>query len=441
MTFTRPPSTLEPMAVESLLLAMKDSNRRTVDLINGLDERDLIGPRKRILSPPLWVLGHVAWLYDNYLLQRSNSRPSNIPEMGEFFDDRQVRHPDLWGLDFPTRGFLLNFFERVTDAVPAALGRGPLASPESTFLCRMCIQREDMWGETLITQLQTLGLSPPKIIGNYKSQPTPLTTADINIPGGVHSLGAVPEDSFYLDNEKWGHGYEVEPFSISPAAVTNGEFIAFVEDKGYDREELWSKAGWSWRCHFQASMPIYWRLTADGWQQKRFDQWRPLNIYEPICHVNWFEADAWCRWAGRRLPWEGEWEIAASLSPHSRERICGPKKRYPWGDDLHEEPIANLDCIGAGPCAVSAFSAGDSAYGLRQMMGNVWEWTQSVLSDYPGFTPDAMEHWSKPFMDGAHPVLRGGSWVTRSRSVWNTFRHFCFLDRRDLFTGFRTCAL
>ena len=319
MTFTRPPSTLEPMSVDSLLLAMKDSNRRTVDLINGLDERDLIGPRKRSCHRHYGfsVMLHGCTIITCF--RRQIAVPSNIPEMGELFDDRQVMHRDLWALNLPKREFLLNFFERIADAVPAALGAGRLASPETTFLCRMCIQREDMWGETMITQLQTLGFSPPNFIGNYKPKPAPLTKADINIPGGVHSLGAVPEDSFYLDNEKWGHGYEVEPFSISPAAVTNEEFIAFVEDKGYDREELWSKAGWSWRCHFQASNPIYWRRTADGWQQKRFDQWRALNIYEPICHVNWFEADAWCRWAGRRLPWEGEWEIAASLSPHSRE--------------------------------------------------------------------------------------------------------------------------
>ena len=220
-----------------------------------------------------------------------------------------------------------------------------------------------------------------------------------------------------------GAWYEVEPFSISPAAVTNEEFIAFVEDKGYSREELWSKAGWSWRCHFQASNPIYWRRTADGWQQKRFDQWRALNIYEPICHVNWFEADAWCRWAGRRLPWEGEWEIAASLSPHSREKIRGPKMRYPWGDDPHEEHVANLDCIGAGPCAVSAFSAGDSAYGLRQMMGNVWEWTQSfclTIRDFPGCDGALVQ----TLMDSAHPVLRGGLGIAIR---WECLSAFCFL--------------
>jgi len=429
------------MPVDYLSGIAADAHARTLGLIADFDDDNLIGPRQRILSPPLWVAGHIAWLYDRYLLTRMEARPAGLPDMDALFDDRAVPHPDLWSLDFPERDAVIAYSEHVAEAVSSALGNGAEASPEATFFCRFCVQREDMLGEMLIAQRQTLGLPAPSCAGGEIPAAAPCDAGDIIIPGGVHALGAVPEDPFYLDNEKWGHGYEVEPFAISRLAVTNAEFRAFVEDRGYQREELWSPAGWGWRAHAAAGHPVYWRQGANGWEQRRFDKWLPLAADEPVIHVNWFEADAWCRWSGRRLPWEGEWEIAASLATRLPDKIRGPKSRYPWGDDPGDPPPANLDARAIGPCAVTAFPDGDSGYGLRQMAGNVWEWTQSVLSDYPGFTPDAMEHLSRPFMDGAHPVFRGGSWATHSRAVWNNFRNFDGMDRRDRFTGFRSCAV
>jgi iron(II)-dependent oxidoreductase len=441
MPATRAPSTLEPMSVEYLWGIVTSANSRSLSLVKDLDEYHLIGPRRRILTPPLWIFGHIAWLYDRYLLRPSGSRPRNLPEMDNLFDDLSNSHQALWELGIPGRDALVSYSLKVIDAIPAALGDGPLASPEVTFLCRMCVQREDMLAENLISQRQTLGLQPPDFLGFDPPEVDRVKSGDLHIPGGVHSLGAVPEDPFYLDNEKWGHGYEVKPFSISRFPVTNSEFCDFIEDDGYQREELWSRAGWGWRCYAKASHPIYWRHDSGRWERRSFQCWQPLREGHPVDHISWFEADAWCRWAGRRLPWEGEWEIAASLKPRAPDKIQGPKNRYPWGDETWSQNLANLDCQASGPCSVYAYEAGDSGYGVRQMVGNVWEWTQSVLSDYPGYSPDVMAHLSRPFMDGTHPVLRGGSWATRPRAVWNTFRHFASLDRRDFFSGFRTCAL
>jgi iron(II)-dependent oxidoreductase len=161
-----------------------------------------------------------------------------------------------------------------------------------------------------------------------------------------------------------------------------------------------------------------------------------------VVHVCWYEADAWCRWAGRRLPWEGEWEVAASRAPQpGHDGLRGPRSRYPWGDEPPEAHHANLDAWQGGTVDVAAYAAGDSAYGCRQMMGNVWEWTNSEFVVYEGFSPDPYADYSAPWFDGNHTVLRGGSWATRGRIVWNTFRNFYTCDRRDVIAGFRTCAV
>lgn len=435
-------SPVPPARTGWLRAALANAHDRTLALVSDLDEDHLIGPKKRTLTPPLWIAGHIGWFYDRYFLSHFGNDTASLTDWGEMFDPDQVAHPDLWDLRLPALAEVIDRKAATRDAVIAALGDGEMATPEQTALARFCVVREDMLSESLLMQRQTLSLPPPSFVdGGAKFLPGENVTGDISIPGGVHSLGAVPEDPFFMDNEKWGHGYEIDPFQIARTPVTNAEFQAFVDDGGYETESLWSPAGWGWRNYADAKHPVYWRQGEDGWVQRVFDEWRPLNPSAPICHVTWFEADAWCRWAGRRLPWEAEWEIAASLCPQSDDQIRGPKRFYPWGDEPPDTSHANLDGVSGAAIDIHCLEAGDSGYGGRQMIGNVWEWTQSVLSDYPGFVPGPWENYSKPFMDGNHPVLRGGSWATRSRAVWNNFRGFQALDRNDQATGFRTCAL
>jgi iron(II)-dependent oxidoreductase len=151
-----------------------------------------------------------------------------------------------------------------------------------------------------------------------------------------------------------------------------------------------------------------------------------------VIHVNWYEADAYCRWAGRRLPTEAEWEAAAA-GPD-------PKRRFPWGDEPPDPTRANLDGTALGCCDVAACPAGDSGFGCRQMFGNVWEWTASDFGPYPGFVPDPYKEYSQPWF-GTHKVLRGGAWPTRARLLRTTWRNFYTPDRRDVWAGFRTCAV
>jgi iron(II)-dependent oxidoreductase len=258
---------------------------------------------------------------------------------------------------------------------------------------------------------------------------------DVEVPGGRFVLGAGDDEPFVFDNEKWAHPVVVPSFRIARAPVTAAEFAAFVEDGGYDRRDPWSEAGWQWRTRQEARHPVYWRRADGGWQRRDFGRWVPLEPHRPVLHVSWHEAEAWCAWAGRRLPTEAEWEMAAAAPGPRREG----KRRYPWGEDPPSPSRANLDGLAGGCLDVAALPEGDSAWGCRQMIGNVWEWTASDFRPYPGFVPDAYKEYSEPWF-GTHKVLRGGCWTTRARLMRNTWRNFYTPDRRDVWAGFRSCA-
>jgi iron(II)-dependent oxidoreductase len=173
---------------------------------------------------------------------------------------------------------------------------------------------------------------------------------------------------------------------------------------------------------------VYWE---EGRVQRRYDSLQPLAPHEPVIHVCWYEAEAYCNWAGRRLPTEAEWELAAATPA---------KRRFPWGDSPPDARRANLDARAGGPVDVAAHPEGDSAYGCRQMVGNVWEWTATDFAPYPGFVVDPYKEYSQPWFSSPHKVLRGGCWATRGRLLRNTWRNFYPPDRRDVLAGFRTCA-
>jgi iron(II)-dependent oxidoreductase len=301
------------------------------------------------------------------------------------------------------------------------------------YFAEYAVFHEDMHDEAFTYTRQTLGYPPPRLALTPPPASAGPLAGDARCDGGQMLLGAPRDAPFVFDNEKWGHDVEIAPFSIARAPVTQAEFAAFVEDGGYQREPLWGASGWEWRTAEGALHPVYWRGSASGWERRNFDSWVPLEPHRPVIHVNWYEAMAYCRWAARRLPTEVEWEAAAALEPGGR------KRRFPWGEGPPDPERANLDAGRLGCVDVGALPAGDSAIGCRQMIGNVWEWTQSPLTPYPGFVADAYAEYSQPWFH-THKVLRGGCWVTRSRLLRNTWRNFYMPDRRDVLAGFRTCA-
>ena len=248
-------------------------------------------------------------------------------------------------------------------------------------------------------------------------------------------LGSTEAEGFVFDNEKWAHRVEVEPFRIAATPVTNAEFQRFVDDGGYRRRELWGRRGWDWRRREAAEHPLFWlRGEAGHWYQRRFDVIAPLEPWHPVVYVNWYEADAYCRWAGRRLPTEAEWEMAATVDP-----ATGRKRRFPWGDEGPTPERASLDYRAGGTIDVRALPGGDSAVGCRQLIGNVWEWVESTFTPYPGFVCDPYKEYSEPYF-GEKKVLRGGAWTTRARLIRATWRNFYKRQRRNIFAGFRTVA-
>ena len=423
-----------PRSGAELVALARDVRRATLDLVSDLDDDQLMGAKLTIVNPPLWEIGHVAWFHERWVLREWRGEGSSLEGSDELYNSAAVHHDTRWGLDLPSRAGTWSYMEDVLDRIAEALSiRDP--GPEGTYFTLLGIYHECMHAEALTYTRQTHAYPPPRIpmSADDELRRTPCS-GDVDVPGTRFELGASDSLPFVFDNEKWAHTVDVEPFAISRCATTQEEFLAFVEDDGYRRRELWSDAGWTWRESVDAQHPVYWRADGDGWHRRHYDTWRPLEPRRPVAHVNWHEADAYCRWAKRRLPTEAEWEWTACCSD------TPGKRTFPWGDAPPTPERANLDWR-AGYCVdVDCLPEGDSRHGARQMIGNLWEWTASDFGPYPGFSPDAYKEYSEPWFH-THKVLRGGAWPTRAFLLRNTWRNFYEPHRRDVWCGFRTCAL
>jgi iron(II)-dependent oxidoreductase len=415
----------DPRGPDEIALALRDARARTLALVEDLSDQELSVPYLRIVNPVLWELGHVAWFQEKWLLRR-DGRPSLASVADELFDSAAVHHETRWTIPLLPRSETLQYMERVLEAVLERLALGT-PSPEVLYFLRLVLYHEDMHGEAFVYTRQTLGYAPPRVPGARPAAGGGPCAGEAEIPGGVLRLGAERELPFVFDNEQWAHEVEVAPFRLALAPVTQAEFQVFVEDRGYERAELWSRAGWRWRSETDARHPVYWRREGDGWLRRQYDRWVPLEEHKPVLHVNAFEAEAFARWAGRRLPTEAEWEFAA-----------GPA-RHPWGDDDPAGEHAHVDLAAAECVDVGALPRGDGPFGNRQLVGNVWEWTASPFRPYPGFAAGPYAEYSEPWFE-THRVLRGGAFATRARLLRNTWRNFYTPERRDVLAGFRTAA-
>jgi iron(II)-dependent oxidoreductase len=243
---------------------------------------------------------------------------------------------------------------------------------------------------------------------------------------------------FAYDNELPPHDVDVAAFRIDRFPVTHGDYLAFLADGGYARRELWGEAGWEFREREGIEAPRHWRRAASGeWEARFMNRVVPLSeVTElPIVHVCWWEADAYARWDGKRLPTEAEWEKAALWDP-----ATGEARPWPWGEEPPSPDRANLDQLGFAPAPIGAYPRGASACGVEQLVGDVWEWTSSDFGPYPGFVAYPYDDYSKTWFGTDYKVLRGGSWATRNAVARGTFRNWDYPIRRQIFAGFR-CAL
>jgi iron(II)-dependent oxidoreductase len=429
-----------------------DARERTLSLAAVLAPGDLLGPRLSIVNPPLWELGHVAWFQEKWVLRHAAGRQPLREDGDRLYDSSAVPHDARWGLPLPSLDETLAYLRTVERCVMerlAGLQGRDLAGLQGRdlagfqgpdlYFTRLTVFHEDMHLEAMAFTRQTLGRTAPLLPrGEVPIGPGGDLPGDVRVPGGTFQLGATPDEPFVFDNEKWAHTVELAPFAIARAPVTQARFAEFVEDGGYRRRDLWSEPGWRWREAARAERPTYWERRRAGWFRRDFERWLPLEPDRPMVNVCWFEAEAWCRWAGRRLPTEAEWEAAAAGEPGAAGRLAHRKRRFPWGDEPPTPARAHLDGRALHPVDVGALPDGDSAFGCRQMMGNVWEWTASDFLPYPGFVPDPYRDYSQPWF-ATHKVLRGGSFATPARLLRNTWRNFYTPDRRDPWAGFRTC--
>jgi gamma-glutamyl hercynylcysteine S-oxide synthase len=441
-----PPTPAQP--ADALAAMLIDSRERSLALMQDLLASRQLGPRLTIVNPPLWELGHLGFFHDHFALRGLYGLPHYQLEAADrLYDSSSIAHDARWTLPLPSVEETLDYLARVQQAMLDRLPDGN-ASPAQSYVYQLTTLHEDMHGEAFLYTRQTLGDPPPEL-GDRARPGDTLADAtagalpgDVAIPGGRHRLGSDDAVPFRFDNEKPTLEVEVAPFAIARAPVTNAEFAAFVDDGGYARRELWREAGWQWRAGQALQAPLYWRQRADGhWEERLFDRWQPLAPHRPVVHVSWYEADAWCRWAGRRLPSEAEWEVAASREPGADGTSLAPgKRRYPWGDTPPDTRQANLDGWRLARVDVAALPDGDSAFGCRQLLGNVWEWTASPFAPFPGFAPDLYRDYSAPWFTEGRYVLRGGAWATRGRLIHNGYRNFFTPERQDILAGFRSCA-
>jgi gamma-glutamyl hercynylcysteine S-oxide synthase len=300
----------------------------------------------------------------------------------------------------------------------------------------MVLQHEYQHNETILQTLRLkngAGYAPPE----RRELPAGDEAAAgemVEVPGGPFVMGTDDRSAAY-DNERPAHEVDLPGFRMDVAPVSTGDYRRFVEDGGYERPELWAEEGWAWIQAESISAPKHWyQPEPHSWWTEMFGFHEPLDPAAPVVHVSWYEADAYARWAGKRLPTEQEWEKAASWDPEAESG-----RPFPWGEEPWSPELANLDQLAFRPAPAGAYPAGASACGCRQMVGDVWEWTASDFEPYPGFEAFPYRAYSEVFFGDKYKVLRGGSWATRPGAIRNTFRNWDYPIRRQLFVGFR-CA-
>ena len=410
------------------LAALTATRDRTVALVAEVDERDLSRTVDPLLSPLLWDLGHIANFEHRWLLGGDDAARDGI------YNPFAHRRADRGELSMLGRAECFEYMSAVRSRVLDAL---PEADPARVELV---IQHEQQHNETMLQLLRQLdSYSAPCDLRDGREFRLASTAAGPNwvrFPAGHYLVGSDPEDRpLVYDNECRAHRRELHGFDIAMRPVTNGEFIDWIELGGYVKPEWWTPEGWEWligQSQLGDPSPLAWRRTAAGWEVDDFGRTRPVDPAAPVSHISWFEADAFARASGARLPTEFEWEVAASHDPVAG--ADGARRRYPWGDEAWVPGEANLDQLTFG---VEPVACAEGACGPVDMLGQVWEWTSSEFRAYPGFEAFAYAEYSAPFFDGGYRVLRGGSSATRARSVSNTFRNWDLPERRQIFAGLR----
>jgi gamma-glutamyl hercynylcysteine S-oxide synthase len=437
MALATAPSRIDPEVIADQLL---EARARTLLLAAPLTDDDLHLQHDPLMSPILWDLGHIAH-FEELWLTRNLDGPIEFVEMPGLYNPFEHPRSARGKLALPGLEEVRDVMDEIRGRVLARLVSADFdaATPllRDGFVYNMVLQHEYQHNETILQTLQLKQGAPYRPLARVEvpQGPTvsPLRGSMVRFPGGAVEIGTDDRSAAY-DNERPRHTVELPPFLIDTYPVSNQDFLVFIAAGGYETREHWSEAGWQWRTESGARAPKYWNFTDGLWTTRSMDRIGPVEPSHPVCHVTWYEAEAFARYAGKRLPTELEWEAAASWDPETRQKL-----HYPWGDAPPDRALANVDQLTFGTAPLGAYPRNVSPIGCYGMIGDVWEWTASDFGPWPGFESFPYREYSEVFFGSEYKILRGGSWATRPGAVRNTFRNWDYPIRRQIFSGFR-CA-
>ncbi len=383
---------------------LDEARRHTLKLVEPLSHEQLNRVYDPILSPLIWDLGHIANFEELWLVQRIGGREPLRGDLGELYDAIEQPRKLRGELPILRADEVRPYMDGVRQRTLEVLGQIELSPQDPLladgFVYEMLLAHEHQHNETMLQLLQMVeSYEPVEIDDGPAAEPVSDGPEMVRVDGGAHEIGA-GTDGFAYDNERPRHRVEVAPFLIDRAPVTNEAYISFIEQTG-------------------GEPPMYWERDGEGgWVRAAMGRTEEVDPRLPVIHVSWEEADAFARWAGKRLPTEPEWEVAAAGA--SRER-------------------ANLDELSFGCAPAGAYADSSTECGAVQMLGDVWEWTSSDFTAYPGFKAFPYPEYSEVFFGDTYKVLRGGAWATRRDVIRTSFRNWDLPIRRQIFSGIR-CA-
>ena len=432
-----------------LISEFSNVRNTTLALFKPLKVEDAVIQSDVFGSPPNWHIAHVTWFFHKLLEKHGQTLDDatrndgvSLSYLNSYYQKYGNILPkaDRGKFPRPTVEQTLKYRSLVDDAVRMFLSKEIALPSEIQYDITLGMQHEMQHQELMIYDFQRYfqrfpdpaDKYQPEIIMDRTNFTGPKPEGMVDVSGGIYELG-FGGNNFCYDNELPEHKVFLEPFQMDVAPVTNGDFMKFIDAGGYEEYKYWLADGWDLIQDQGWKAPLYWERKGDNWVKKELRGLRQVEPDEPVVNLSYYEADAYARWAGKRLPTEPEWEKAASWNEQLQRKTL-----FPWGDDKPDPDHANLlESWLWGPSKVGSYPKGKSSYGCHQMIGDVWEWTSSEYVLYPGFQAKFPEYTDKWAIN--QKVLRGGSFATPSRQIRNSYRNYFKPQERVPFAGLR-CA-